>query len=45
VTTSVIPEPGESDAPKKKRLVSPRPLTRLLPRLKPYRGALTIATV
>ena len=46
MTTSVIHEPAESDeAPKKKRLVSPRPLTRLLPRLKPYRGALAIATV
>jgi len=46
VTTSVIHEPAESDeAPKKKRLVSPRPLARLLPRLKPYRGALAIATV
>jgi subfamily B ATP-binding cassette protein MsbA len=46
VTTSVIHEPSESDeAPKKKRLVSPRPLARLLPRLKPYRGALAIATV
>ncbi|MFL5561341.1 MAG: ABC transporter ATP-binding protein [Gemmatimonadaceae bacterium] len=46
MTTSVIPEPSESDeAPKKKRLVSPRPLARLLPRLKPYRGALAIATV
>jgi ATP-binding cassette, subfamily B, bacterial MsbA len=46
VTTSVIHEPAESDeAPKKKRLVSPRPLTRLLPRLKPYRGALAIATI
>ncbi|HWE44267.1 MAG TPA: ABC transporter transmembrane domain-containing protein [Gemmatimonadaceae bacterium] len=46
MTTSVIPEPPESDeAPKKKRLVSPRPLARLLPRLKPYRGALSIATI
>jgi subfamily B ATP-binding cassette protein MsbA len=45
VTTAIIPEPGESDAPKRKRLVSPRPLARLLPRLKPYRGALTIATI
>ena len=46
MTTSVIHEPSESDEqPKKKRLVSPRPLTRLLPRLKPYRGALAIATI
>ena len=46
MTTSVIHEPQESDeAPKKKRLVSPRPLTRLLPRLRPYRGALAIATI
>ncbi len=44
MTTSSIPEPA-ADEPKKKRLVSPRPLARLLPRLKPHAGALAIATV
>ncbi len=44
MTTSAVPEPA-ADEPKKKRLVSPRPLARLLPRLKPHAGALAIATV
>ena len=44
MTTSALPEPA-ADEPKKKRLVSPRPLARLLPRLKPHAGALAIATV
>ena len=44
MTAAAIPEPAP-DEPKKKRLVSPRPLARLLPRLKPHGGALAIATV
>jgi subfamily B ATP-binding cassette protein MsbA len=32
-------------APKKRRLVSPKPLARLLPMLRPYRGRLAVATV
>ena len=44
MTTSSLPEPA-ADEPKKKRLVSLRPLARLLPRLRPHAGALAIATV
>ena len=35
---------AEAEAPRRK-LVSPRPLTRLLPRVKPHAGALTIAGI
>ena len=44
MTTGAVPE-AETGEPKRKRLVSPRPLARLLPRLRPHAGALTIATV
>ena len=44
MTTAVIHEPGDAPA-KKRRLVSPAPLKRLFPRLRPHAGALAIAAV
>ena len=43
--TTVNEVEAVAEAPRRARLPSPRPLRRLLPRLRPYRGRLAVAAV
>ena len=45
VPTTVTEADAVAETPRRSRLPSPRPLRRLLPRLRPYRGRLTIAAI